>query len=620
MKNIKNSQKNNKPAMLVALLAVFVVINIFPTRAPVQVEPPRRQLQPVTAAEVLAGATTLKLKQQKQGVIIVLDDSEKDSLGIGPAKGVLLTALYQEAASIIVSASLLAPLFEQRLKDKRNVNIMLDEFQKEFKNWDNPIDSERYAVLANRIAFDPERWIIKKISDVLMLLIPRTYLVTLNISADKVEEYNSAAVLSDVELQLGFRVNHMQTIDFRLMNSFNRPRPEGFVDYFIDSLDSIFCQKSDYKDRQISIPSFIMCLYGHGLTNRSIAGLSLDGFKKLLNFLESKIMMQLLVVLSCYAAGFNTHKIYGEMRLGTQQYYSFPIIVQGLNDLAVISESFSFKGNSQNQKIQLISPDDFVSFFKKAKELEGSYSEIIKPISENFVNNTPQIKLPGAEWFSVIEGDKKIVSIGSVLAKTRDPQKPLNIVNFFKKDPEIILLYTEEIPFGLVINSSNLKSIVSMVSSGPRPTNPEFVVHRIKKMSSTTRDFFEMVSWFESIGNSNEAKSVFIDEIYDNNNDFYSDILIIGTLMQGAKAYFKYKGNVLLGVELKGKNSKIWEIKQDSDDEKIYADRVRFIQKWYPIFSTREKTVRQEITPEQIEKIKNVIIKQREQQKQEAKK
>ena len=56
MKNIKNSQKNNKPAMLVALLAVFVVINIFPTRAPVQVEPPRRQLQPVTAAEVLAGA------------------------------------------------------------------------------------------------------------------------------------------------------------------------------------------------------------------------------------------------------------------------------------------------------------------------------------------------------------------------------------------------------------------------------------------------------------------------------------------------------------------------------------------------------------------------------------
>lgn len=601
MKNIKNSLKNGELVVLVALLLAFTAINIFPTRAPVE--------------------NTLLLKQQKQGLVIILDDSEKDSPGIGVAKGTLLTALYQEAESIIVSTSLLAPLFEQRLKDQRNMSIMWDQFKKEFRSWDNPTDLERYAVLANRIAFDPERWIIKKINDALMLLIPRVYLWSVNIDADKVKGYNNAAVLSEVELQLGFRVNHMQTIDSQLMSSFSRGlAPEGFADYFIDSLDSIFCQKSDYKDRQISIPSFIMCMYGHGSTNQSIAGLSLDGFKKLLNFLESKIMMQLLVVLSCYAAGFNTHKIYGEMRLGTQQYYSFPIIVQGLNDLTAVSGSLSFKENPENQKMQLIVPIDFVSFFKKAKELEGSYSEVIKPISENFVNNTPQIKLPGAEWFSVIEGDKKIVSIGSILAKTRDPQKPLDIVNFFKKDPEVILLYTDDIPFELVINSLNLKLIVSMVSSGPRPNNPEFVAHRIKKISSTTRDFFEIANWFEVVKNSNGAKSFFIDEIYDNSNDFYSDILIIGTLTEGAKAYFKYKNNVFLGVELKGKDSRIWQIKQGSDDEKLYANKVRFIREWYPLFVTRQKEVQQEITAEQLEKIKNVIIKQREQQIHEEKK
>jgi hypothetical protein len=112
--------------------------------------------------------------------------------------------------------------------------------------------------------------------------------------------------------------------------------------------------------------------------------------------------------------------------------------------------------------IDVLPTVNFLSFFKKAKKLEGNYSEIVKPLSEEIKNDTanmPQIKFPGSDWFSVIEGDKKIISIGSNVAQIKNVQESLDVVADFKKDPELILLYTDTIPFELKINSTNLKEI-----------------------------------------------------------------------------------------------------------------------------------------------------------------
>ena len=144
--------------------------------------------------------------------------------------------------------------------------------------------------------------------------------------------------------------------------------------------------------------------------------------------------------------------------------------------------------------------------------------------------------MPGVEWFSVIEIDKKIVSIGSILAQTKNPKTPLDIVTYFKKDPEVILLYTDNIPFELKINSNQLKEIVSMVSSGPIKDKPNFVIHHIKKISSS-QDSEKIFKWFESVSSSSllehGSKWFFIDEI---NND-WRNVIIFGIDPDTYKVY-----------------------------------------------------------------------------------
>ncbi|HLX54254.1 MAG TPA: hypothetical protein VKR58_09950, partial [Aquella sp.] len=341
--------------------------------------------------------------------------------------------------------------------------------------WYGQVDpnKEEYVGITdiNTKSFKPDRWIVKKINDLLSLLIPVNYLESLNIDKNKVKESGNAIdVISEVELQLGLKVNHMETIDYQVTWSmyttlkikilsyfYKSPEPEepslALANYLTNFLDSIFCEKSDYQNKKRDIPEWLIYIGGHGTWFYSITYLSFDDFKKLLHFLDSKINTKLLVVSSCYAGGININKVYGEIKLGTQEYYSFPIIIQALNDMQTLSIAPIIDINTlhHDKKIKIKYHIDFVSFFKKAKKAEGNYNEIIKPISENFAQNTPQIKLPGMEWFSVIDIDKKIVSIGSMLVKTRDPQKPLDVVSFFKKDPEMILLYTDNIPFELVV-------------------------------------------------------------------------------------------------------------------------------------------------------------------------
>ena len=433
--------KNNRFSSLLCAVLLFFVIHIFHITTlnamfTVGHNPYKKSYHGAkTSLGKIEGA------QRKRDVLIFLDDSEKDELGaIG---GDLMTALYQEASPIIVSSSLMCTLLECREKNKQPIEVLLSELanvdwlpERYGQNWQEII-KEKENVAVCKVCFQPERWIIKVINNSLLLLIPKSYCESLGINNEKVQEYHAGMpTLSDIELQFGLKVNHMKTIEHTALHRSSLKEyffPNYFAGYFINSLDAIFCAISDYQDRkEINFPEWIIYIAGHGNINYAITYLSIDQFKKFLHFLENKIKVQLLVVSSCYAAGTNVKNVYGEIKWGTQQLNSFPIAIQGLSDIETFSSSptCDMANWTLTQKISLRTSKNFGDFFKQSHKQEGNYREIIKQLIlyDQNIANEPQIKMPGMEWFSVMDIDNKIVSIGAILAKTRDPQKALDVL------------------------------------------------------------------------------------------------------------------------------------------------------------------------------------------------
>jgi hypothetical protein len=604
MKNIINGIKNNELLHYIVFFVAFSSINLFPMR---MTEQGKASAKKLLAKRLLGSSQREEAIRKIRNLLIFLDDSEKEE-EIGFTGSYLITAIGQKVSPIIVSTYLL-----------------------------NQIINEETRYYFIRVFFQSNDWIIKKINDSLNLLIPIDYLKTLNIDADKVKVFDGTMEInqvSDVELQLGLKVNHMENIEYQPMNrftyhitqvpqffgySYTSPQQQKleFADYFINSLDNIFCKRLDYQNEEINIPEWIIYLAGHGGLLHSIAHISFDGFKKLLHFLDNKISTKLLMISSCYIAGINVNTVYGEIKLGTQEYYSYPIMIQALNDMTVkvVVPKIDIKGFFYKE-LNLTIYVDFVSFFKKAKELEGNYGEIIKPVASTFIQNIPQIKLPGMEWFSVIDIANRIVSIGSTLVKARDSQKPLNVVSFFKKDPEIILLYTDDIPFELVINSSKMKDIISMVS--PQIIEEDIikktitaVYTRIKKISST-QNFFEILCWFKSvIFSSYSLKNFFIDEIGDK-----KDIVIFRWNDGCMRVYYKDKDDVSFTKKLEREELEtLKEIQFEKIDEvSEYAENYQWWLDGYSNLAEKREEERKGLA-EETEKIKDVVQKQVEEQK-----
>ena len=548
---------------------------------------------------------------KKRGLLIFLDDSEKKE--VGAVGGTLSVALEQEVGPIIVSSFLF-----NNISNKETLRRVVDD------------QNEKSYLRKDIEVFRADRWIVKKINDLLNLLIPVSYLNSLNIDKDKVKKFDST-IISDVELQLGLKVNHMETINYELgigsvysslkeglwsyFYKSSEEEPVEFATYFVNSLNFIFCEKFDYQSTTIDIPEWFIFINGHGGLLHSVAHLSFEGFKKLLDFLDSKINTKLLVIRSCYAVGVNANRIYGEMESRTQEYFSFPIIIQALNDVASLSylPLLDMKAFTHDKTVKYITNIDFVSFFRKAKEM-GNYSEVIKYITADFVENTPQIKLPGIEWFSVIELDKKIVSIGSTLVKARDFKKPLEVVSFFKKEPEVILLYTDYIPFELVINSSAVKYIISMVSPQVTKEGVRSVFTRINKISST-QTFSDIIYWFEPMVKAHNFTFFCIDEIGNN-----KDIIIFRTDDDCLMVFYRYadmgwvKKLTKRELIIRPKNIGFDSLNKNSLFEVLYQDLIHQRNE-YSKLSEERGQIKGEVTAEQIKTIEEVLAKQLEVQK-----
>lgn len=346
-----------------------------------------------------------------------------------------------------------------------------------------------------------DAWIIKLINNDMSLLLPIPYLESIGIDPEAVKTSESPKI-TETELALGIKVNHMETKTFAEL-----PLPTGssqpkLSDYFLPALynsdtetSSIFCLRSDYTEYKKDLPLWSLYMTGHGESAQRIVGISLDDFKHVLDFLNTKINTRLLFYVSCYAAGTNNEKIYRAAKDPIEKTYGFPIITQALTDAPV---------TSRPAKEQ---PQEFVKAVMQGVDVAINYETLISYFNTEqwMTENTAQIKLPGLEWFSVINAKKNIVQIGSILAKNRG-NRPLDIASFFKtQNPRVLLLYTQHIPFELLIYTNALQAIVSMT--------PGDTIHTLKEISSSS--YLDIIlNWFMSIDSLGSGKIFYIKSIH----------------------------------------------------------------------------------------------------------
>ncbi|HLB40771.1 MAG TPA: hypothetical protein VJJ83_03195, partial [Candidatus Babeliales bacterium] len=277
-----------------------------------------------------------------------------------------------------------------------------------------------------------------------------------------------------------------------------------FADYFITALGTdgsspLFVQNSEYPaNAKPAAPVWSLYLNGHGLTDLSIAHLSIPQFKNLLEFLAAKINTKLLYYQSCYAAGTNTVAVYHDEQTKIQKTYPYAIITGALTDMTIASQLLTFK--VENNVLKVEARQSYRDFLAQATATDQiDYHRLAATITRDLtdmdfgLSSTPQIKFPGLAWFSVLD-EEKVVSIGVTLAKARTAA--LDIAKFFARtNPAVvaqpgsvagqaapttaavatkspakplgILLYTAHIPFELIVNSGAIAGrapdIISMI-------------------------------------------------------------------------------------------------------------------------------------------------------------
>jgi len=422
----------------------------------------------------------ITIPQKSNGLLIFLDDSEGFGSSLSVSRGVL-EAIYQEVP-FVASASLLynicnfkAEAIDQReILHRYNAQKLFDQDNEETKN---TVFSA--AAVPTRLVAD---WVVKEINKQFYLLLPKKYLQQRGISLHDAQQYNANGPLTPIELALGLKVNHMKTeADIKtILLRFNL-----YASDFVDNLHDIFVTNQEYPMHyKSSIPAWQIYLEGHGGANHSIAGLSLDNFKEFLHFLEIRITTRLLYYLSCYAAGANSATIYRDAKSGIERTYPFAIITQALTDAVTVTTRYMpISLNSQGRLVLSFVHDRFKVFFENTSTQDSiDYQQMIRtmsPVTANrHIGSFPQIKFPGLPWFSVLDIDNRAVSIGSIMAASRTA--PLDIVTFFAKRgvksvPRALLLYTQEVPFEIVLPGVSPMRMVSMI--------PGDASHHIKKIS-----------------------------------------------------------------------------------------------------------------------------------------
>lgn len=498
---------------------------------------------PVTLFSLNTRYVSLNYQYAPRGLMVILDDSEGD---VDAAHKSFYRAIFQKPAPIIVSASLVAKALSEDIVDKSPAELLKDFNRAHsilIEQATEDTIKNRRRIYLTASGFKMSDWIIKKIDDHLILFIPHSYLGALAKPSEVAKFHlTSTQELSEIEYMLGLKVNHMETIS-ELNELRKLPQHTDRSDYFLDSLDTIFVARGYFKKHNKPLPWWTIYLEGHGLKGQSIAGMSLNLFPKVLDFFESRINTNILVYTSCFAAGYNDELLFKQHKQAIQKSYSYPIVSQIYTDTPAAAHLVDVE--VKNGLFQLRTGAQLGEFFAKSYQLFYDYKSLISsvfPIVPDYLatstqikermqnahkrfSDMAQIKLPGLEWFSLLALDTdKVVSIGAILSETRDKESPLNIATYFKKDPEVILLYGQDVPFNVELGA-NLRAFVSAL--------PGDATHTIKQISSNFMLLEDIVKSFISLEKLDAKKVFYIGSIKGKNYSL-RDVVIVNEKIVGS--------------------------------------------------------------------------------------
>lgn len=278
--------------------------------------------------------------------------------GSGAVSNALLTALWQQAAPILVSSVTLQNIFlgktifadfitlsevqliakykdqkkymwfgqEQDIKNFKllcmeelfnygaiDLNILSDVQKRELK----------WCHLCYLLPFNLNNWYVRRFGQHFYLFIPKTYFEQQKLKSD-VEFTKFAKTLTQEECILGLK----KGTDTLLANFENYKLPPKNFNYskeFSEILKGLFVTIKDVvgNDKNKSddvLPKWAICLEGHGGINSDgsvgfIAGLNGIYFKTLLEFLNNQVNALFLHYTTCYAGGTHLLKPYEEIFL-----------------------------------------------------------------------------------------------------------------------------------------------------------------------------------------------------------------------------------------------------------------------------------------------------------------
>lgn len=249
-------------------------------------------------AQALPGAETLE--PNPRALLIFLDDGEiKFPEKANTMTKAAMTALYQKTGPLLITGALLAHIFDIY----GDQDIYTREFRSVFHK-----------------QFDATEWNIYQL-DTFFLLIPQHYLKNDTVSLEDFNNINhkkiSLANQQDA-LSLYFNENNQEKYNFYRDKAADPALAHNFLKLLFNLLS---------KTNNAGEINWIIYMEGHGGYGRSIATLSIKNglskdeppqvipsqFQQFLNFLNTKIKTKILIIQSCYAAGFNAKEVYGEL-------------------------------------------------------------------------------------------------------------------------------------------------------------------------------------------------------------------------------------------------------------------------------------------------------------------
>jgi hypothetical protein len=503
---------------------------------------------------------TLTLHAQKtlqEGLIIILDRNNTEFLNLAdPVETNEFAHALKAHSPILVSQSIFA-----------NILLSLHEH----------VIPLREELLKNNTL---KAWVIKELDDY-YILIPK----------NKIDTLKNYLNITDLKI-----VTVTEARFSALSKKYARATQDDSL--FSAALNKLFLPSS----KEIAPIHWTIFLAGHGhyesdTHKGKIADLSIPEFQDVLNFLESKIKTKLLMYQSCYAGGENKIKAFNDMlQNDNSKNYTFPIIVLSAHEVKSYVFMLSNSKQQERQKFDTL----FDELLKEWYTLPDYYEILKKAEFIPFLQNFPQIRLPGCGWFSIEalntckeNNDYIVISKINALTQKKDilieeytdivfvyyPTIPFKI-ELAKRDPEIPLYFSFMVPgvkeyhFAEIKNKhAALKEMILGIAGIAKETPLSYVIY-IDKLTclhhNTLTEFKNCIINLQPDSSENSYRAHFYGTITTKKGLQRALGYSMRISDAGNSTTFKYdtrlKGNTILHKTITHKNTVIKEEFQENID------------------------------------------------------